>query len=353
MAGTDEDNGIPPKGANAPYKTDRKVYAPGRPGHCGRARYTVSTKPASEDEKKEHRLSQGVQDGPSKSGVRRSLSWVRENPAGRRLAAAFLLLGALAAPLSAVAQTPVPSAAPQLTNEEVQAKLAAQKKRLEELEAMVRAAQAATAPPDGADGDAKPVSEADVKKIVGDYLKENPGANLSNGVQTGYENGKGFVIRSTPDPKWDNWDDACKIPFELRIHGRIQADYYYYKVVNRTNHLTNTPGNGGNNESPDFSQLEIKRGRIFIDGTAFDPNLRYRIDLEANTRGLPGTAGGALPAPTARPPSAASPAATPIPPWTTAPGCKAPSSPMTSIRAAPRRAAARTARTGRTSTSRP
>ena len=161
----------------------------------------------------------------------------------------------------------------------------------------------AAADPDGKkdgdkkDGDKKDkaISEDDVKKIVGDYLKENPGANLNNGVQTGYESNKGFVVRSAPDPKWDNWDDQCKIPFELRIRGRIQADYYYYKVDDRTNHQTGLPGNGGNNESPDFAQLEVKRVRLIFEGTAFDPNLRYHIELDGNTRGLGGVAGANLP----------------------------------------------------------
>ena len=210
----------------------------------------------------------------------------------RRWAGALLLFAAFAAPLAAEAQTPPAAGAPQLSDAEVQAKLAAQKKRLEELEAIVRAAQTAPAAPAG---DPQPLGEAEVKKIVGDYLKENPGANLSNGAQTGYESGKGFVIRSAPDPKWTNWDDQSKIPFELRIKGRIQFDYYFYKVNDRTNHLTGAPGNGGANDSPDFSQLEVKRGRLIFEGTAFDPNLRYRIDLEANTRGQLGTAGGALP----------------------------------------------------------
>ena len=213
--------------------------------------------------------------------------------AGRRLAGAALVFAVLAAPVAAVAQPPAVGEAPQLTDAEIQAKLAAQKKRLEELEAVVRAAASAPAPAPAADP--KPVSEGDVKKIVGDYLKENPGANLNNGVQTGYESNKGFIIRSAPDPKWTNWEDQCKLPFELRIHGRIQADYYYYKVFDRANHLTNTPGNAGNNDAGDFSQLEIKRGRLFLDGTAFDPNLRYRIDIEANTRGVPATAGGSYP----------------------------------------------------------
>src|SRR5262245_60448403 len=36
------------------------------------------------------------------------------------------------------------------------------------------------------------------------------------GVQTGYNTGQGFYIRSVADPKWDNWEGKDKIPFELR-----------------------------------------------------------------------------------------------------------------------------------------
>ena len=211
---------------------------------------------------------------------------------------------AAAAPAAAVA----PAAAAQpAAPMDVQAQLQSQQKRSEDLENLIRSGQlkANSAEADAGDGadkkDApKPISEADVKKIVGDYLKENPGANLSNGVQTGFEGGKGFVIRSAPDPKWTNWDDGSKIPFELRIRGRLQADYYFYKETDRINHQTgqfNTPTgtNKGAPDSPDFSQLEIKRVRLIFEGTAFDPNLRYHLELDGNTRGLGGVAGGNLP----------------------------------------------------------
>ena len=59
-------------------------------------------------------------------------------------------------------------------------------------------------------------------------------------------------MRSAPDPKWTNWDDQSKIPFELRIRGRLQADYYYYKVDDRTNHQTGLAANGGNNDVARF-----------------------------------------------------------------------------------------------------
>src|SRR5262249_11751766 len=112
-----------------------------------------------------------------------------------------------------------------------------------------------------------------------------------------------FAIRSANDPKYIKWDDDCKIPFELRIRGRLQADYYYYKTEDTFNHLTHTrntqafaPGRTEIvNDSPDFSQLMIKRARFQFFGTAFDPNFRYWLELDGNTRGLSGLAGGGLP----------------------------------------------------------
>ncbi len=149
------------------------------------------------------------------------------------------------------AAAPAPAAAAAPTD--VQAQLAAQQKRIEELETLIRSGQVRPAAADAAAGDGKddpkPLTDADVKKIVGDYLKENPGANLNNGVQTGFELGKGFVVRSAPNPKWSNWDDQSKIPFELRIRGRLQADYYFYQVDDRTNHQTGKAANGGNNSA--------------------------------------------------------------------------------------------------------
>jgi hypothetical protein len=137
---------------------------------------------------------------------------------------------------------------------------------------------------------AKRLDDSAVKRIVEDYLKDKPGAGMPSGVQTGYTTGTGFVIRSTPDPKFSNWDDECKIPFEIRFRGRIQLDYYRYKVTDKVNHITNRPANQNANSArqADFSQLEIKRLRLIWEGSAFDPNLKYNFTLDGNTRGLPG-----------------------------------------------------------------
>src|SRR5262249_2152240 len=122
---------------------------------------------------------------------------------------------------------------------------------------------------------------------------DHPGAGMPPGVQTGWSASTGFAIRSTSDPKYVNWNEVGKIPFELRIHGRIQADWYWYKPTDSRNHLTRA--DTGNNTSPDFDQLMIKRGRLILDGPLFNPDLRYVFHFDGNTRGLSGLAGGGVP----------------------------------------------------------
>jgi hypothetical protein len=175
-----------------------------------------------------------------------------------------------------------------------------QQKQIEELK---RRLDALTPPPNGpptslppaapaaANDPAKPQVDPDaVKKIVADYLKDNPGAGMPASVQTGFETGKGFVIRSTPDPKYVKWDNDCRIPFELRIHGRIQFDYYRYKVTENQNNLTGQPATQDANATrlADYSQLEVKRANLIFEGSVYDPDLHYRINLNGFARGLPG-----------------------------------------------------------------
>src|SRR5437764_13410518 len=57
------------------------------------------------------------------------------------------------------------------------------------------------------------LDENAVKKIVGSYLQENPGAGMPPGVQTGFVPGQGFVIRSPSNPSYVKWDDDSRIPF--------------------------------------------------------------------------------------------------------------------------------------------
>src|SRR5262249_12368522 len=52
------------------------------------------------------------------------------------------------------------------------------------------------------------------------------------------------------------------------------------------NHFTDV--NIGRNTSPDQGSLEAKRARIILEGNVFDPNLRYGLVFDGNTRGIPG-----------------------------------------------------------------
>jgi hypothetical protein len=146
-----------------------------------------------------------------------------------------------------------------------------------------------------------PADETGIRRVVESFLQEKPGAGMPSGVQTGFAAGQGFYIRSAPNPVYNNWFDQSRIPFELRIRGRIQNDYYFYKVTDNLNHLT---GKRYEPEAGDFSQIEVKRLRLFWEGTAFNPNLRYQFQIDGNTRGLGGfqsnrvveTAGASTPA---------------------------------------------------------
>jgi hypothetical protein len=170
-----------------------------------------------------------------------------------------------------------------------------------ELQELKKRLEETIAAPNPADSAAPPKGEADpeaMRKIIADYLRDNPGAGMPPSVQTGYNTAPltpqigpgGFVIRSAPNPPYVRWEDECRIPFELRIRGRLQLDYYRYTSTDSTNHLT---GQGAVNNAnqprlPDFSQLEIKRGNVILEGTAFDPDLRYRVNFNGFTRGIGG-----------------------------------------------------------------
>lgn len=123
---------------------------------------------------------------------------------------------------------------------------------------------------------------------IENYLKDHPGAGVPPGVQFGYAP-SGFYLRSAPNPNWGNWNDQSKIPFELRMRGQMQLAYIGYKVTDSYNHLTQV--DTGHNLLGDFSQLEAKRARIIFEGNVFDPNLRFNLTFDGNTRGIIGTAG--------------------------------------------------------------
>src|SRR5262249_53376875 len=148
-----------------------------------------------------------------------------------------------------------------------------QQRQIEELKKQI---ESRVRPAASQDGDKLPtvVEEESVRRIVAGYLKDNPGAGMPPSVQAGYATAPGFAIRSTNDPTYVKWDDDCKIPFELRIKGRIQLPYIYYKVTDNRNHLTGNLANAtGDNSAPDFSSLEVTRGRLIFEGTVFNPDL--------------------------------------------------------------------------------
>jgi hypothetical protein len=154
------------------------------------------------------------------------------------------------------------------------------------------AAAAAAAKKDQPAADKKadpPVTAQAVNPLVASFLEQNPGAGMPYGVQVGYAPG-GFFFRSAPNPGYKNWSDLSRIPFELRIRGQLDLDYYYYKVTDSKNHLTGV--DTGANTAADFNQLEAKRARIFFDGNVFDPNLRFNVTFDGTTRGIIGNANG-------------------------------------------------------------
>ncbi|MBI3465647.1 MAG: hypothetical protein HY000_21730, partial [Planctomycetes bacterium] len=130
-----------------------------------------------------------------------------------------------------------------------------------------------------------------IDELIVKHSQEHDKRLVPSGVQTGYVPGNGFYIRSVPDPKWDNWEGKEKIPFELRVRGRAQLAYYNFSATGRTNSQTNLPfadAFGGVQNDPDFSALEVKRLRLIFEGHAFDPDLKYRFQLNGDTRGLGG-----------------------------------------------------------------
>src|SRR6516165_3804866 len=119
---------------------------------------------------------------------------------------------------------------------ELRALIEAQGKQIEALKKQLQTVKPAA---ETADPAAPKLDDEAVKKIVADFLKDNPGAGMPPGVQTGYSTSTGFTIKSPNNPPYVKWDDEAKTPFELRIRGRIQADYYGYFPTDSRNHLTN------------------------------------------------------------------------------------------------------------------
>ena len=124
------------------------------------------------------------------------------------------------------------------------------------------------------------VIQAQDRTVIPEDLPE-PKSNLPFAI--GYDPLKGLYIDAIHNPDFPKTADG-KFPFELDIRGRIQADYYYYKANDKTNHLTGI--NTGSDTAPDESLFEVKRMRLIFGGWMWDPDLRYQIQFDGNTRGL-------------------------------------------------------------------
>jgi hypothetical protein len=138
-------------------------------------------------------------------------------------------------------------------------------------------------PPVGPPAAAGGVTQVQDRTVLPEDLPSSkaPGSDLP--FRIGYDPVKGIYIDTIYSPDFPKTTDG-KFPFELDIRGRIQADYYYYKVVDKTNHLTGVEGTS--NTAPDESVFEVKRMRLIFAGWAWDPDLRYQIQFDGNTRGL-------------------------------------------------------------------
>jgi hypothetical protein len=108
-------------------------------------------------------------------------------------------------------------------------------------------------------------------------------AKTDGSFKVGYDLTKGFYFNAALLPDFP-MTEGNKYPFELRIRGRIQADYIGYKVTDSRNHQTNVQT--AVNDAPDESVFEVKRMRLIFAGYMFDPDLRYQIQFDGNNRGL-------------------------------------------------------------------
>src|SRR5215510_8483384 len=80
---------------------------------------------------------------------------------------------------------------------ELRALIEAQGKQIEALKQQLQTVKPAA---EGADPAAPKLDDEAVKKIVADFLKDNPGAGMPPSVQTGYSTSGGFTIKSANNP---------------------------------------------------------------------------------------------------------------------------------------------------------
>src|SRR6266851_4569962 len=90
---------------------------------------------------------------------------------------------------------------------ELRALIEAQGKQIEALKQQLQTMPTVKPAAEGADGAGPKLDDEAVKKIVADFLKDNPGAGMPPSVQTGYSTATGFTIKSANNPPYVKWDD--------------------------------------------------------------------------------------------------------------------------------------------------
>jgi hypothetical protein len=191
---------------------------------------------------------------------------------------------------SAVLLATAGAARAQNVTPDVQAKLAAQQREIDELKRLIQSGAVRPAGSDAADPAApKPLTDQDVQGIIKNYLDEHPASAKPGSFKIGYEAGKGLAINNKSDDPSVKWNDTTQVPFELRFRGRGQFDYYNYNPTDTLNHLTGVRNGNAvavSQTAPTLSEFEVKRVRLIFEGYAFSPDLKYHFELDGNTRGL-------------------------------------------------------------------
>ncbi len=197
--------------------------------------------------------------------------------------------------------------APPVSNDALQTQLATQQREIDDLKRMLQT-RIEPAAPTGIPKSwpalgVQPVANADQPPEVlpnppgtgTEVLPNPPGTGMVGPGQPGkseppkfnggYDPARGFFLDANYDPGLPFADNGA-LPFELRIRGRIQADYYGYDVRDDFNHLTHVEGTA--RDAPNESVLEVKRMRLIFAGYMWEKNLRYQIQFDGNSRGLAG-----------------------------------------------------------------
>ncbi len=121
----------------------------------------------------------------------------------------------------------------------------------------------------------KPISEADVEKIVAEYLKkqakqkeEDEKEKAALAKAQGYEVGSDLAMSAT-------WKDGLELStknkdFKVHVGGRFQFDTGWYSIDPAVNDNLNGAA-GGNLNSPRYADgVDFRRARFRIDGTMYE-----------------------------------------------------------------------------------